>query len=420
MITDFDQLNYAAGLITNPVAGYLLEDVCSRIAAAGKLTATAANKVELMQKLGVNFNVIEREIQKRLEQSRIQIDDIFTDYAKAHYEGDYERLTQSYIPFEKNGSLQQIVKSYTALAQDDFSNATRTLGMTDRQGRDLPWKQFYQNACDDVNQRVVTGATDYNTAVRDASKMLAEKGIRSIQYESGVNTSLVPATRRNVMGFLGLMAEEISQYNHEKTGSDGWEMSAHAMSAPDHEPYQGKQYTDAEWIKLNGLPPKPGDPANKPQQPTTFVYNLNGKTIVGGRRVGTLNCGHTASPIIIGVNQPQYTDEELQKFKTDNAKGITDPANDKHYTMYEASQRMRTIEQNIRDWSDEYVVAVHTQNPDMTMTASSRIIKWREEYERFSGVAGLRTQSDRLFTVGFSDAIKAARKLGLVVPRAGR
>ena len=81
----------------------------------------------------------------------------------------------------------------------------------------------------------------------------------------------------------------------------------HAACAPDHEPIQGRQYSDAEYEALND--------------------SLQ-------RRIGHLNCGHTASPIILGVSEPQYTDAQLQKFKDNNAQGIT--YNGRQYTLYEA------------------------------------------------------------------------------------
>lgn len=65
----------------------------------------------------------------------------------------------------------------------------------------------YQQACDFAFMKVSTGAQDYNSAIREATKNLAEKGIVTIDYESGVHTSLEAAVRRNIMGGLGLMQE---------------------------------------------------------------------------------------------------------------------------------------------------------------------------------------------------------------------
>ena len=97
------------------------------------------------------------------------------------------------------------------------------------------------------------------------------------------------------MDQLGQLDDEIQHADHDALGCDGWEISAHAACAPDHEPIQGRQYGDAEFEKLN----------NSLQ-----------------RRIGHLNCGHTANPIILGVNAPQYTNAQLQKFKDDNERGV--------------------------------------------------------------------------------------------------
>lgn len=51
-------------------------------------------------------------------------------------------------------------------------------------------------------------------------------------------------------------------------------------------------------------------------------------------------------PIILGVNSPQYTDEELEEFRRQNAEGIDFEG--KHYTLYEATQRQRSLERSIR------------------------------------------------------------------------
>lgn len=221
--------------------------------------------------------------------------------------------------------------------------------------------------------QVSTGATDYMTAVRQASKNLADKGIRYIDYESGVHTSLEAAVRRNVMGGLGLMQEQISKRTHDEMEADGWEISAHAASAPDHEPIQGRQYSDKEYEALNN-------------------------SLV--RRIGTLNCGHAAFPIIMGVSIPQYSDEELEKFRADNEKGIT--YNGKHYTAYEATQRQRNLEANIRKQRRKILIDEATGDDKKLQTDQIKLQLLNQEYSRFSNAAGLRKQHDRMETVGYN------------------
>lgn len=201
---------------------------------------------------------------------------------------------------------------------------------------------------------------------------LAEQGIRSIDYESGVHTSIEAAVRRNIMGGLGLMQEQISQSNHDLLGCDGWEISAHAGSAPDHEPYQGNQYPDKEYQRLNN-------------------------SLV--RRIGTLNCGHAASPIIMGVNDPEYTPEELERFRRENEEGVTYEG--KHYTLYEATQRQRKFERSIRKQKRRILVDESTGDQEKLQADQIKLVRLREEYARFSKGTGLPMQHDRMEAAGF-------------------
>lgn len=236
----------------------------------------------------------------------------------------------------------------------------------------MPLQDAYRSACDFAFKQVSTGAADYNTAVRRAVKNLTDKGVRVIDYESGVHTSLEAAVRRNIMGGLGLMQEQIARQNHDAMGCDGWEISAHAASAPDHEPIQGRQYPDAAYEVLNN-------------------------SLV--RRIGTLNCGHTAFPIILGVSSPQYTPEELEKFRIDNEEGVT--IDGRHYTMYEATQMQRKMERAVKTQKRRILIDEATGDKKKLLTDQIRYQRLEQEYKRFSGAAGLRTQQERMEVVGF-------------------
>lgn len=174
------------------------------------------------------------------------------------------------------------------------------------------------------------------------------------------------------MGGLGLMQEQITQQNHDDLGCDGWEISAHANSAPDHEPIQDRQYSDKEYEALNN-------------------------SLV--RRIGTLNCGHAAFPIILGVNSPQYTPGQLEQFRVDNEKGVT--FDGKHYTCYQATQAQRKLERSIRRQKRRVLVDEAAGDKDKLLTDQIKLQRYRQEYARFSKAAGLRTQDERLHVAGF-------------------
>jgi hypothetical protein len=276
------------------------------------------------------------------------------------------------VPFGANEALQRIVSAAVDMAQEDLTNITQTMGFVTCDGVATELTEAYQKSCDYAFQKVVTGAQDYNSAIREATRGLVEKGILSLDYESGVHTSVEAAVRRNMMGGLGLMQERISQQNHDDLGCDGWEISAHAACAPDHEPIQGKQYPDAAYTRLNN--------------------SLK-------RRIGTLNCGHSAMPIILGINDPQYTPEELERFRQDNEKGFE--YNGKHYTQYEATQRQRGLERSIRKQKRRILVGEKLGDKEQLAIDQTRYVVLRDEYARFSEAAGLRTQQERMNVPGF-------------------
>ena len=366
-------LRDAAGHLTDPINDFLLEDIARRIADAGQLTSSAAYQVWKLQTLGRSQRQIKKELRKRLKVSKKEINRLLTQSAEVGYRFDLDQLpTSAAIPFEKNSSIQQIVAAAVKLAEDDFTNLTQTIGMVDPHGNALPLQEVYRSCTDYAFQQVITGATDYNTAIRRATAKLAEHGVLSIDYESGVHTSLEAAVRRNIMGGLGLMQEQISEKNHDELGADGWELSAHANSAPDHEPFQGKQYTDKEYKALNG--------------------SLH-------RRIGTLNCGHVAFPIILGVNEPQYTAEQLERFRQDNEKGITFEG--RHYTGYEATQMQRKMERAIRKQKRRVLIDEASGDKEKLLTDQIKLQRYKQEYSRFSKAAGLRTEDERLHVAGF-------------------
>lgn len=371
---EIEALRDAASDLLRPVIEYLLRDIAERIAKAGQLTATAQYETWKLQQLGVSQRDLRTYLKKALKVSNAKLKQLLTQSAEAGYNYDLSTLpTVRAIPFDENEAVQQIVRAAIAQTQGTLENLTKTLGMVDPYGHANPLRDTYRKCMDYAFEQVSSGAVDYNTAIREATRNLAAKGVEFIDYESGVTTSLEAAVRRNIMGALGLMQEQISQYNHDQYGATGWEIDAHSNSAPDHEPIQGKQYTDAGYEALNN-------------------------SLV--RRIGTLNCGHSAHPIVYGASVPQYTPEELEEMRQKNEKGIT--FRGKHYTGYEATQKQRRLERAIRAQKRKILIDKATDDAERLEPDQIKLQLLRQDYKAFSKAAGLRTQHERLEKVGFS------------------
>ena len=368
-----DVLRSKSEQLLDPVTDFLIEDIAKRVAEAGRLTGTAAYQAWRLQKLGVSQKQMKKEIAKRLKVSQKEAEKLLTQAAETGYNFDLSRFpTSQAIPLAANSSLQQVLAATVALAKDDLTSMTQTIGFVGPDGVCRELTQAYNQACDFAFQKVSTGAQDYMSAIREATRNLAEKGIRTIDYESGVHASVEAAVQRNIMGGMGLMQEQISERNHDDLGCDGWEISAHGGCAPDHEPIQGRQYSDKEYERLNN-------------------------SLV--RRIGTLNCGHAAFPIILGVNEPQYTNEELEEFRQQNEEGVTFEG--RHYTLYEATQRQRKFERAIRKQKCRILVDESTGDKDKLQIDQIKLQRLKQEYARFSKGTGLPMQHARMETAGF-------------------
>lgn len=379
-----DVLRSKSEQLLDPITSFLIEDIAKRVSEAGQLTGTAVYQAWQLQKLGVSQKQLKKEIAKRLKVSQKEAEKLLTQAAETGYNFDMSRFPTSHaIPLSANSRLQQILDTTVKLAKEDLSNMTQTIGFVGPDGVCRELTQAYNQACDFAFQKVSTGVQDYMSAIREATRNLAEKGIRTIDYASGVHTSMEAAVRRNIMGGMGLMQEQISQQNHDDLGCDGWEISAHGGCAPDHEPIQGKQFSDKEYTALNN-------------------------SLV--RRIGTLNCGHAAFPIILGVNDPQYTKAELEQFREQNEEGVTYEG--KHYTLYEATQRQRKLERTIRKQKRRILVDEATGDNQKLQNDQIRLQVLKQEYARFSKKNGLPMQHTRMETVGFTwDHARKAKKV---------
>ena len=381
---EIEALRDAATDLLRPVVEYLLRDIAERIAKAGQLTATAQYETWKLQQLGVSQRDLRNYLKKALRVSNAKLRQLLTQSAEAGYNYDLSSLpTVRAIPFEENEAVQQIVRAAIAQTQGTLENLTQTLGMVDPYGNVNPLRDTYRKCMDYAFEQVSSGAVDYNTAIREATRNLAAKGVEFIDYESGVTTSLEAAVRRNIMGALGLMQEQISQRNHDQYGATGWEIDAHSNSAPDHEPIQGKQYTDAEYEALNN-------------------------SLV--RRIGTLNCGHSAHPIVYGASIPQYTPEELEEMRQKNETGIS--FRGKHYTGYEATQRQRGLERAIRAQKRKILIDKATGDAEKLETDQIKLQMLNQEYKSFSKAANLRVQHERLEKAGYGWVHETAARKG--------
>lgn len=338
----------------------------------GELSPTDLHRLEQMQRLQMNT----REINSMLiRETGLALSDLQKVYEKSGMcvYGDslkyYAANGVKQVPFASNKAIQSYMASQAKLTRNTFANLARTTNIS----------KTYKKVMDQAIQAVSSGVTDYKSAMRSAMRKAAKSGMR-VTYKSGVTRRLDSAVRMNVLEGIRQVNMGIRDIAGKEFGADGVELSAHALCATDHMPYQGLQYTNAEFEDLNG-------------------------DLV--RKIGTCNCHHYTFPILIGVSSRTYSDEELQHFKEYSSEVID--IDGKKISRYEASQYMRKLETNMRYAKDEITMAKACGDKVMERRAKDRLRIMQGEYRKVGGNAGLQLQYERARV----SAMKQAKRAGL-------
>lgn len=371
----------------------VIKDICRRIAKEGRLTDSAADQAERLRDLGAGTDYIKRKISEYSKLSSEEVDRLFFDAAQTSdefYRNVYDRANKEYTPYEYNDYFQQAVDAAVNQTKGELRNLTQSMGFSYRgsngQVRFHTAAEAYRDCLDYAFIQTSTGMTDYNTAVRNATRRLTESGLQFVDYASGVRNHADVAVRRAVLTGLSQYTGKISERNAQELDTDIVEVSAHMGARPDHAEWQGR------WYSLSG----------KSKKYPSLVQVTGYGT---GAGLKGWNCRHDFYPVIPGISEPSYTEEEL--------KNIDPPPfeyNGKTYTCYEATQRQRYMERAMRKTKREILAADSTGDKDKFTEKSVLLRRQREDYNKFSKAAGLLTQNERTQVGGFghSQASKAA------------
>jgi hypothetical protein len=222
-------------------------------------------------------------------------------------------------------------------------------------------------------------------------KEIGGSGLKTIEYESGRAVRLDSSVRMHLKDRLRELHNENQKLFGQQFGADGVEITVHGNPAPDHAPVQGRQFSNEEFEKLQN-----GEDATDYKG---VIYNLDHDGKYGHRPISAMNCYHVFFNIVLGVSQPQYTDEQLDKIVEDNEKGFE--YNGKHYTNYEGTQLQRKIERAIREQKDIQILAKNSGNEALAGECDEKIQALTDKYYELSKVSKLPTKLERINVEGY-------------------
>lgn len=396
MISD-DKIDKAIQPILNrqtEIETTVLLAIAARIKKLGSLSASDLHRLEQLRLTGSNVRKLNEKIAQLTGLQVKAIKALIKAVAFANYmdmKPFFDYRHRAFIPFAKNERLQRLIRAIANQTANTYVNLSKTAAfmLRDRKNPSIliptQLSDVYQEAVDEAIQSVLTGTTDLHAAMRRTSEQLVSSGVRTVEYvsEKGKHTSrgLEVALRQNLLEGTRNISQKMQDEVGKDFGSDGKELSAHPYSAPDHEPFQGLQFTNEQFDLL---------------QSNKNFTSLDGKHFAGVKRIiGQYNCRHVAWSIIIGFSPPNYTPEQLAKWRAENKKGFTD-SKGKHRTMYECTQEQRRMERAIRKAKQGKAMAKTSGDKEMEQKYKAKEAQLRKEYKAFSEACGLSMKPDRL------------------------
>lgn len=359
----------------------ILSDMARRISAYNYFIPAALHQNQKLQELGLTQNEIIARLSALTGQTQEELVALLSEASAEAIEDDVEYYTRAevYEPSKVNTeALHAQLNSGLLQTEQLFFNITRTTANT-------ATKQF-ERALDRAWTQINTGGMDYQTAIRRAIIDLAEQGLGSIEYPSGRIDSIEVAVRRAVVTGVNQTAGKLQEKLADDLDVFLVETTAHGSARPEHAKWQGKVFSRKGRVTIDGV---------------TYEDFVTSTRYGYGDGLKGWNCKHDFHPYIHGTSRT-WTDAELKKLEEKKLK-----YNGKEYTEYEATQKQREIEREIR--KQKKVAASLDAAGEDSSEARAKLRESQKRYTDFTEQTGMKKQSART-QIGTAKAQRAVNK----------
>ena len=336
----------------------ILADMARRISAYDFWIPAADHQNRVLREAGIMQEDILTVLSATTRKSEEELRDLMQRAGSMALHNDESIYSAGgfHVPSIKDSlPLRNVLNAGYQATATEMANLCRTTART-------ATKQF-EDALDRAWLNVSSGAFDADAAIRSAVKELSEKGIQSITYPSGRTDSIETAVRRAVVTGVNQTAGQLQIELADELGCDLVEVTAHSDARPEHALWQGRIYS------------RSGKHPNYPPFVASTGYGT-GEGLCGW------NCRHSFGPYIEG-STPIYSQEDLDKLNEPTVE-----VDGKRMTEYEARQRMRYNERQIRRWKREEV-ALNAAGLD-SGEAAAKVSAWQSRQQDFIDQTGFK------------------------------
>lgn len=336
------------------------------------LNASSEYKKEIAENTYAYKQKIKKEIAETVKKARELGDEIVAKAGEMSFNSDFKMWYQAGKDLKESRMLKQIVESFQKQTNGALKNITKTTAFKNTELGTVDTLNAYQRALDVYLLKLASGNFSYDAACNDVIKQFANSGLRTVSYESGRTYQIDTAVRNTVRTGLSQLSGKITEKNCEITGQDLVIISQHWGCRDTHINFQN------EIFSMNGKSKK-----------YPHIEAPLGEGCAYGRPEGLCgpNCRHHFYPFFEGISEkPELIPEPSPK----EYKG-------KVYDYYEATQKQRSMEREIRALKRErYIIDKATELKRINALISVK----SKEYHQFSEYIGIRAKDNRLLVAG--------------------
>ena len=430
MLTD-EQLEYISAAIV-PLFQYLEKEVIADIARRIAKTLTYSRTAELqaiaMMKLGYSPAKIRKEAMKMLSadpdfrkavakntlEYKREVRKIINDITKAAYKANEEIVAgagnmswandlsvwkEAGKELTDNSYLKELMDAFTAQTNGDLKNMTQTTGFKTMSGYE-GIENAYRRELDKAVIKICSGTFSQDKVVRDVVHDLAQSGLRSIDFASGYSMQLDTAARLAVRTGCHQLAGKIQDENIKQTGenlvyvSKHWGARNKGTGHANHEQWQGRVYFIKEGKDYSEEAKRIG------QDYITDLWRATGYSVDGVHESDPTglygyNCRHRHYVWFEGASSLPKEQAEPKPVTIDG----------KTYDYYAMTQKMRSMERNIRALKREKEAEEALGND--TRELQVKIKEKTAKYKEFCKMCGVPEETSRLrYECGTADLKK--------------
>lgn len=379
-----------------------LKKIAETIKEFKNLSYSDAHKLAQQLKYDKSYTDLLDDLTKLTNQSKKEIKGMLEEEAKQNIEfaDTYYKAKNLNAPiFEESNVLKDIVNANKNITGEEFSNIARSTGFTflDKNNHItfLNMKDTYHKVIDESVYALSQGKDTFDNLMRNTINQLAESGVKRIVYSNDgkrqYTQRLDTAIRRNILDSIRQVSNETQIELGKQIDADGVEISVHDNPAPDHSEIQGRQFSYKEYRKLQE--------GKRAKDYKGNYYQIKHSKKGGYRQISQYNCYHKIFSINLGVDEPMYSDEQLQEIQDINNQKVM--IDGKEYTKYEATQLQRQLETEIRKAKDKHIMFKETDDKLGMLKEQKRITQLTKKYKEISKKANIDEDLKRARVSGY-------------------